>query len=137
MLPQQKEATLTLISSIFFVVLMSLTAPVMGYFKSEVIFIMLVLFILTLWASRKIAGLKFKVLDEMEKTIRYQAALIAIHGFGAVVMVFAFVLYLLHRNTAVVPLHQVLQMAYFSYISLYVFWSGSILILYKTGAWNV
>ncbi len=137
MLPQQKEATLTLISSIVFMILLSFVVPIFGLFQNEGIFIMLGIFILTLWVSRKVAGLKFKVLDEMEKTIRYQAALIAIHGFGAVVMVFAFVLYLIHRNTSVVPLHQVMQMAYYSWISLYVFWSGSILILYRTGAWNV
>jgi len=137
MLPQQKEAILTFISSLVFVILLSLLAPELGYFRSEAIFIMLALFIVTLWIGRKIAGLKFKMLDEMEKIIRYQAALIAIHGFGAVVMVFAFILYMIHRETMTVPLHQVLQMSYYSYISLYLFWSGSILILYKTGAWNV
>jgi hypothetical protein len=36
-----------------------------------------------------------------------------------------------------VPLPQVLQLAYFSWISLYVFFSGSILVLYRTGAMNV
>lgn len=137
MLPQQKEATLTLISSVFFVILLSIIAPYLGFFRNEATFILLGVFIIDLWICRRIAGMSFKVLDEMEKTIRYQAALIAIHGFGAVVMVFAFMLYLLYRNSGFVPLHQVMQMAYYSWISLYIFWSGSILILYKTGAWNV
>ena len=73
----------------------------------------------------------------MDKTIRYQAALIAVHGFGAVVMIYACVLYLIHRDVQTVPLRQVLNLAYYGWISLYVFWSGSILVLYRKGALHV
>ena len=134
---QQKEATFTLISGITFILLKALFLPIRGQFRSEGILLLLAFFIFTLWIGRAIYKVRFKALDEMERTIRYQAALIATHGFGAVVMVFAIVLYLIHRGTQIVPLPQLLSMAYFSFISLYVFWSASMLVLHRTGAINV
>lgn len=134
---QQKEAAYTLISGAMFILLKVAILPVWGQFRSEGILLLLALFILTLWIGRAIYRVKFKALDEMERTIRYQAALIAIHGFGAAVMVFAFVLYLIHRDTQSVPLPQLLSMAYYSWISLYVFWSASMLVLHRIGVRNV
>lgn len=137
MLTQQKEATYTLVSSIVFIILKAVILPIRGQFKSEGILLLLAMFIFTLWIGRAIFRARFTALDEMEKTIRYQAALTATHGFGAVVMVFALILYLTHRATQSVPLPQVLGMAYYGWISLYVFWSGSILALYRTGGIRV
>lgn len=137
MLKQQKEAAFTLASCIVFIVLKALAMPDWGDFTNEATLVLLALFILTLWLGRSLLGAKMKELDERDKTIRYQAALIAAHGCVAVLMVYATVLYLLHRGTQTVPLPQVLQLAYFSWISLYVFFSGSILVLYRTGAMNV
>lgn len=137
MLTQQKEATYTLISGITYIMLKAVILPMRGQFKNEGILLLLAFFIFTLWIGRAIFRARFKALDEMEKTIRYHAALIATHGFGAVVMIFAIVLYLRHRGTQIVPLTQVLSMAYYSWISLYVFWSGSILVLYRTGGIRV
>ncbi len=137
MLIQQKEAAITLASSVAFLILKALVVPDLGSFSCELTLVLLALFIVSIWAGRIIIGAKFKLLDEMDKTIRYQAALIAVHGFGAVVMIYACVLYLIHRDVQTVPLRQVLNLAYYGWISLYVFWSGSILVLYRKGALHV
>ncbi len=137
MLLQQKEATITLISGIVFAIAMPLITPLFGTLRNEAILLTLVLFIITLWVGRIAIGARFKALDERDKLIRYQAAMIAMHFFGAVVMILACILYIIHRATQQVPLHQVLQLAYYSWMSLYVFWSGAMLILHKTGTINV
>jgi hypothetical protein len=137
MLAQQKEATFTLISSIVFIALLLFVSPIFRTFRSEAILVLFCLFIISLWIVRLRTGLKFKTLDEMDKTIRLQAAMIAVHAFGACVAVYAIVLYLSHRSALAVPVHQVLQLALFSWLVLYAFWSGFILVLYRRGALNV
>jgi hypothetical protein len=137
MLIQQKEALFTLLSSIVFIILKALLIPDLGAFNLELTLVLLALFNVSLWAIRIFLGFRFKSLDEMDKTIRYQAAMIAIHGVLTVVFVYAAVLYLIHRETLVVPLQQVLNLAYYSWISLYLFWTASILLLYKRGVIDV
>ncbi|MCB5285405.1 MAG: hypothetical protein LHW45_07445 [Candidatus Cloacimonetes bacterium] len=137
MLIQQKEALFTLLSSIVFIVLKAIPLPALGAFNLEFTLVLLALFNVSLWAIRIFLNFRFKALDEMDKTIRYQSAMIAIHGVLTVVFVYAVVLYLLHRNTLAVPLQQVLNLAYYSWISLYLFWTASILVLYKRGVINV
>ncbi|HOY84312.1 MAG TPA: hypothetical protein PLQ80_03315 [Candidatus Syntrophosphaera sp.] len=137
MLIQQKEALFTLISSIVFIVLKAIPLTTLGAFNLEFTLVLLALFNVSLWAIRIFLNFRFKALDEMDKTIRYQSAMIAIHGVLTVVFVYAVVLYLLHRNTLAVPLQQVLNLAYYSWISLYLFWTASILVLYKRGVINV
>jgi len=137
MLPQQKEASYTLGISVFFMLVQLIIIPLFTFFRSEAILISFILFIVCLWITRRALGFRFKILDEMDKTIRYQAALVAIHVLGAVVSIYAVALYLLHQNPMLVPVHQVLQMAVYSWLSLYISWSGSILILYKRGAFYV
>ncbi len=137
MLIQQKEALLTLISSVVFIILKAFLIPDLGAFNLEFTLVLLALFNVSLWAVRIFLGFRFKALDEMDRTIRYQAAMIAIHGVLMVVFVYAVVLYLIHRSTLTVPLQQVLNLAYYSWISLYLFWTASILVLYKRGVINV
>lgn len=137
MLAQQKEATLTLVSSIVFTLLLLFVSPLFMAIRNEVILVLFAMFILTLWAVRRIVGLKFNKLDEMDKTIRLQSAIIAAHGFGATVAVYAIFLYLIHRNVSLVPIHQVLSLAFAGWLSLYLVWTLSILILYRRGALNV
>ncbi|MDD4224216.1 MAG: hypothetical protein PHD87_06480 [Candidatus Cloacimonetes bacterium] len=137
MLIQQKEALFTLLSSIVFIILKALLIPDLGAFNLELTLVLLALFNVSLWAIRIFLGFRFKALDEMDKTIRYQAAMIAIHGVLTVVFVYAAVLYLIHRETLMVPLQQVLNLAYYSWISLYLFWTTSILLLYKRGVIDV
>ncbi len=137
MLPQQKEAVFTFISSVVFFMLLLLAIPRFGTFRCEAILLLFVLFIGTLWLVRKITGFRFKILDEMDKTIRLQAAIVAIHAFGATVAIYAISLFLLHRGNLLVPVHQVLELALYSWLTLYAFWSGCIMVLYRTGARNV
>lgn len=137
MLIQQKEALFTLISSIVFIVLKAIPLTTLGAFNLEFTLVLLALFNVSLWAIRIFLNFRFKALDEMDKTIRYQSAMIAIHWVLTVVFVYAAVLYLLHRDTLTVPLQQVLNLAYYSWISLYLFWTASILVLYKRGVINV
>jgi hypothetical protein len=137
MLAQQKEATFTLISSIVFALLLLFVSPLFTGARSEVILILFALFILSLWIVRQSTGLKFKNLDEMDKTIRLQAAIIAVHGFGATVAIYAFSLYLIHRTVSLVPIHQVLSLAFIGWLSLYFVWTLAILILYRRGALHV
>lgn len=137
MLAQQKEAILSLLSSLVFALLLLFVSPLFAAARSEVILVLFALFILTLWGVRKSVGLKFKSLDEMDKTIRLQAAIIAVHGFGAMVAIYAIFLYILHRVDSLVPIHQVLSLAFAGWLSLYIFWTLSILILYRRGALHV
>jgi archaellum biogenesis protein FlaJ (TadC family) len=137
MLAQQKEATYTFMGSVVFILLLSLISPLFHDGRSEAILVLFVLFIVALWIIRRSMGLKFTKLDEMDKTIRLQAAMIAIHGFGATVVIYALALYLSYRNSLAVPVHQVLQLAFTGWLSLYFFWSGSILVLYRRGAFDV
>jgi len=137
MLAQQKEAIFTLISSIVFALLLLFVSPLFTTLRNEVILALFALFILSLWAVREGIALKFKNLDEMDKTIRLQAAIIAVHGFGATVAVYAICLYLIHRGVSLVPIHQVLSLAFMGWLSLYFFWTLAILILYRRGALHV
>lgn len=137
MLPQQKEAIMTLICSIVFIVTLMFIMPMFLPFNAEVVFILLAVFNTILWMMRRIAKVDFKALDEMEKTIRYKASFISTHAFSMVVIIYVFFLYVENIGFATVPMSQVLKMAYYSYVSLHVFRSVSILILYKTGAGNV
>lgn len=131
---QQKEASLSLVCSVLFTLLLLLVCPQFPAIKSELILCLFVLFIVSLWIVRKLSGLRFKQLDEMDKTIRLQSAIIAIHGFCAVVVVYALALYLAYCSSGTIPIHQVLQLAFFSWLSLYIFWTASILFLYRRGA---
>ncbi len=137
MLAQQKEALFTLISSIVFTLLLLFVSPLFTVVRNELILAFFALFILSLWVIRRGTGLSFKNLDEMDKTIRLQSAIIAVHGFGATVAIYAFCLYLQFRSSGMVPIHQVLSLAFTGWLSLYTFWTLSILILYRRGALNV
>jgi len=134
---QQREAGLSLLCSVVFTLLLLLVSPLFPALRSELILCLFVLFIISLWIVRKLSGISFKQLDEMDKTIRLQAAIIAIHGFGATVVIYALGLYLAFRNAGVIPIHQVLQLAFISWLSLYFFWTASILVLYRRGAFYV
>lgn len=134
---QTKESAFTLAASLVFMLLRVLLRDTGNGFGVEITLLLLLLFIVVLWVIRHFTGVKLKSLDEMDLTIRSQAAIIATHGFGAVVMCYALALYLIYRGSACVPLPQVINLAYFSWLSLYAVWSGSIMILYKTGAWHV
>lgn len=137
MLIQQREALYTLISSIVFIILKAVLFPNIGELDPEFTLGLLALFNISLWVIRYSLGFRFKILDEMDKTIRYQAAMIAIHGVMAVMFIYTVVLYLLHRGTLMVPLQQVLSLMYFGWISLYLFWTIFILVLYKKGVLHV
>lgn len=137
MLIQQKEALFTLLSGLIFIILKTFLIPDLGAFNLELTLVLLALFNVSLWAIRIFLGFRFKALNEMDKTIRYQAGMIAIHGVLIVVFIYAAVLYLIYRETLIVPLQQVLNLAYYSWISLYVFWTASILVLYKRGVLKV
>lgn len=131
---QQREASLSLASSVLFTLLLLLVCPLFSAIQSELILSLFVMFIISLWIVRKLSGLSFKQLDEMDKTIRLQSAIIAIHGFCATVVIYALALYLAYRNSGTVPIHQVLQLAFIGWLSLYFFWTASILVLYRRGA---
>ena len=137
MLLQQKEALWSLFSGVLFILVKALFVRLPGLPNLDLTLLLLTLFIVSLWLIRHGLGAKFSKLDERDKTIRYQAALIAIHGLLAVVMIYALALYLKHLDTMQVPLGQVLNLAYYAWISLYVFWTAAILILYRTGSFNV
>ncbi|MBW6513738.1 MAG: hypothetical protein K0B87_03155 [Candidatus Syntrophosphaera sp.] len=127
----QKEALYTLIISIAFIALKAFLLPDLGAFNLELALVLLALYNVALWAVRILLGIKYRVLAEREKTVRLHAAMIAIHGLLAVMFIYAAVLYLMHREELQVPLQQVLNLAYHSWISFYVFWSGSTLILHR------
>ncbi|MCB5267744.1 MAG: hypothetical protein LHW46_06515 [Candidatus Cloacimonetes bacterium] len=137
MLAQQKEAIYTLICSIcYFIVLLILPLVFKGI-AAESVLLLFALFISSIWILRKRSGSRFQAMDEMDKTIRLQAAIIATHAFGLTVAIYGIVLYLIHRGYPFVPIHQVLLLALHSWLSLYAFWSGSILYLYRRGALSV
>jgi len=92
---QIKEAWITLISSVLYLVLIHVVAPMMQSYRAELVLAFLVLHIFTLWLGRMAIKVSFKALNEREKAIRFQAAMIATHMMGAVVMLTAICYYLL------------------------------------------
>ena len=134
MLPQQKEALSALISALVFTVLLTIIRPLAGGFSSEIVFIAILVFTVSLWISREVVGFRSRNLDEREWMIRYQAGLIAAHFLGAVFMVGAAVLYLHHKETMLVPMEQVALLAFYGWMSLYVSWAAAILVMYRRGS---
>jgi len=134
---QQKEALYTLFCSIVYFIVLLFVPCLFTAISSEAVLLIFLMFILSLWLIRKSSGCKYREMDEMDRTIRLQSAIIATHAFGLTVALYAIVLYLLHRGQGSAPVHQVLLLALHSWLSLYAFWSASILILYKKGALNV
>lgn len=133
----QKEALCTLVSGILFILLKVFLIPDLGAFNLELTFVLLALFNVSLWAIRILLGIKYRQLSERDKTVRLHAAMIAIHGLLAVIFIYAAALYLMHRDLLQVPLQQVLNLAYHSWILFYVFWSGSILALHRSGGLKI
>lgn len=76
-------------------------------------------------------GLRTKTLDERDLSIRYQAGLVASHGFGMVVMVGALLLWVLHRTS--LPSVYVALLAYWGWTAMYLVWSATVLVLYRRG----
>ncbi|MBN1628684.1 MAG: hypothetical protein JW990_02875 [Thermoleophilia bacterium] len=131
MLPQQKEALVALGSAVAFGVLIGVLIPLIDSFRAEAVFIALVAFILGLWIGRAVVGLRTKALDERDMAIRYKAGMVALHGFGAVVMVGAVVLFFLNRGDLLVPVVHVALLAFVSWIVMYMVWAVTVLILYR------
>ncbi len=134
---QQKEAQYTLLCSLVYFIVLLLVPRLFQAITSEAVLLFFAMFIISLWLIRRSSGCKFRDMDEMDRTIRLQAAIIATHAFGLTVAVYAIVLYLLHRGQGFAPVHQILLLALHSWLALYAFWSASILLLYKRGALHV
>ena len=101
---QQKEAWITLISSVVYLALIHVFAPMAKRFGAELLLSFLVLQIITLWLGRTMIRVRFSVLDESDKTIRFQAAMIATHVMGAVLMITAICYYLRYGRIGSVPM---------------------------------
>ena len=137
MLPQQKEALFTLLCSLVFMLILAFAIPAIVLYRSEAVLVLFLLFILVLWGVRRITKLRFQSLDEMDKTIRLQSAIIAAHAMGATIVCYAIGIYLAQQSGMTIHAYHVLQMALYSWLMLYISWSGSILILYRRGAIHV
>jgi hypothetical protein len=133
MVSQEKEAYLTLANSLIFALVVFPFRNIFPKFECEVVFVALVVFIAILWIGRKVFGIKFKTLDERDIAIRYRSGIMAAHVFGAVIMVGATVLWMLHRSTMTVPTIQLALLAYFGWLSMYLTLSMTVLILYRRG----
>ncbi len=133
----QKEALFSLISSVVFIVVKAFLIPDLGAFNLELTLTLLALFNVSLWAIRILLNFRFKDMEQKDKNIRFQAAMLAIHLSLVVVFVYAAVLYLLHRQSLAVPLERVLDLAYYTWISFYLFWTAGILVLCKRGPLDI
>jgi hypothetical protein len=133
MAPQEKEALLTLGNSLAFAILVFPLRMIFPEFQCEVVFVALVAFIAILWIGRKLFGIKRKALDERDMAIRYLSGIIAAHVFGIVIMVGTVVLWMLHRLAMSVPIMDMVLLAYFGWLSMYLTLSVTVLILYRRG----
>lgn len=133
MVPQEKEALLTLGNSLLFTVLVFLFRNILPHYECEVVFAGLVAFIAILWIGRSVFGIKLKALDERDVAIRYRSGIIAAHGFGIFIMTGVVVLWSLHRATMAVPITQMVLLAYFGYLFMYLTLSVTVLVLYRRG----
>jgi len=75
MVIQQKESSLTLASSLSFIAIKLLVPVSNRGWSVELTLLLLLFFILTLWIIRHYTGARLKALDEMDLTIRSQAAI--------------------------------------------------------------
>jgi hypothetical protein len=131
MLPQQKEAVLELCNVVLFSVLVGVLIPLIGSFDSEAVLLALVGFIVVLWVGRGLVGLRTKALDERDMAIRYKAGMLALHGFGMVVMAGAVVLFFVNRTDLLVPAIHVALLAFASWMVMYVVSAVTVLVLYR------
>ena len=131
MLPQQKEAVLELCGAVFFSVLVGVLVPLIDSFRSETVLLALVGFIVVLWIGRRLVGLRAKTLDERDMAIRYKAGMLALHGFGMVVMAGAVILFFVNRTDLLIPAVQVALLAFASWMAMYIIASVTVLTLYR------
>ena len=134
MLPQQKEATGTLVVCLMSALLAPVARNALPLWPSESIFGVLLLMILLLWGVRLAAGLKSSSLDERDWLIRYRAGMIGLMVFGALMVLGVFVLYLVHRPTGVLPIHEMVLLLFSGWVVLDLVWAISILMLYRHGS---
>ncbi len=63
--------------------------------------------------------------------IRYKAGMLALHGFGMVVMAGAVVLFFVNRTDLLVPAIHVALLAFASWMVMYVVSAVTVLVLYR------
>jgi hypothetical protein len=134
MVSQQREAVFALCSSLVFTVLVLLLRGLFGAHEVEALLVALVAFIVAQWAGRRIVGLRADTLDERDLAFRNLAAHVGTLVFGVAVVAGVAVLWLVHRETLLVPVAQVALLAFLSYTAMYVAWSVAVLVLYRRGS---
>jgi hypothetical protein len=122
---------LELCNVVLFSVLVGVLIPLLDSFESEVVLLALVGFIVVLWVGRGLVGLRTNDLDERDMAIRYKAGMLALHGFGMVVMAGAVVLFFINRVDLLVPVIQVAVIAFASWMVMYVVSAVTVLVLYR------
>ena len=133
MAPQEKEALLTLGVCIVFAVLVFPVQNMLPAFKCEVVSTALVIFIAILWVGRTLFGIRLKKLDERDMHIRCLSGIIAAHVFGMIIMAGTIILWMLNRSSMTVPAVQMLNLAFFGWLCLYLSLSVTVLVLYRKG----
>lgn len=133
MLPQQKEALLTLVLWVTGTAAMLAVAALMTEYQTEATYALLALVIIAMWVCRRIVGVKWEKLDERDQGIRFKAGMAGAAGVVMLVVVTCLVLSSVFRTAGVVPVCWLARMAFGAMASLYVFWTAAILILYRRG----
>jgi hypothetical protein len=133
MLPQQKEAMYTLVVWIAGTVAMVAVAAFAGRYQTEITYGLLALTICSMWVFRRIAGVNWKTLDEMDQCIRFKAGMAGAAGVVLLIVVTCLVLSTAYRVQGVVPVCFFARMAFGAMAALYLFWTVAILILYRKG----
>jgi len=127
MLPQQKEAVLTLVVWGIGIVLMFAIMMLHPGYQTEIIYALLALTIVAMWVCRRISGVKWKNLDERDQGFRFKA------GMVTLVVVACVLISGIYHQQGVVPIVFLARMAFGAMASLYLFWTVAILVLYRKG----
>jgi hypothetical protein len=133
MLPQQKEAVFTLAVWAVGSLAMLAVALFINRYQTEITYALLALAICAIWVFRRMAGVRWKDLDERDQGIRFKAGIAGAAGVVLLVVVACLILSAVFRDKGAVPVSYLARMAFGAMASLYLFWTAAILVLYRRG----
>jgi predicted phage tail protein len=133
MLPQQKEALLTLILWVAGIAALPAVTMLVPVYQTEITYALLALVIIAMWVCRRIVGVKWSDLDERDQGIRFKAGMAGAAGVVTLVVGVCLILSSVFRTAGFVPVFWIARLAFCAMAALYLFWTAAILILYRRG----
>jgi|GEM_PF-3919506 len=133
MLPQQKEALLTMMTAAVAVVLFFFAQSRFSEYLAIAALSILGFLIVIVWIFRKVARVRRDSMDERDIVIRYQSGIIAFSAFATFFMLTCLWLIFRFHDRQFIPILSVIHLMFFGWIFLYFTWGTATLVLYRRG----